>query len=199
VRPAFRSDHYEGFIRSRDILDIHCAPSDYLYTACEGKLSYGRTAFGEHVLQQVGWWGCSAATVQMIRLDYGMEPDPMELLLSHLGNGSSRTHQLELSGFQVFHFSKNFGAAVSFRRNDIPLLEDLIDQNGSAIVTVYPNKLGIHAIIIDSLSRNDGEVRIRDPFHGWSVTVPPAALRRLLRGPLDIVQVKLAGSSAVGE
>ncbi len=56
-----------------------------------------------------------------------------------------------------------------------------IQKNGSISVAVH-SELGSHQIIIDSINAN--QATIRDPFHGWRITIPTTELLKQFLGRL---------------
>lgn len=52
---------------------------------------------------------------------------------------------------------------------DIPNVKEWIKENGPVIVGVWVPYIGAHEIVVDSIDNK--EVVIRDPAHGWRVTM----------------------------
>lgn len=63
--------------------------------------------------------------------------------------------------------------AMVFIENRLSLLKTLqalIKKNGSAIVKVN-GPIGKHHVVVDDISPDFKNIRIRDPFHGWEITL----------------------------
>jgi hypothetical protein len=61
---------------------------------------------------------------------------------------------------------------------------------GPAQVDVFDREVGGHSIVVDSVKMHRDEAQLRDPMHGWAVTVPLAALNGRMQFPTTIVQAK---------
>ena len=136
------------------------------------------TEHGKAIILQQGKRGCTAATAAMLIMDHGKKPDLEELRNRNLGRDEDQINDIEKAGLVgVIHSAKN-----------LKTLKKLITNNGSAIVNVN-GKIGGHVIIVDNVSDDLSKVRVRDPYHGWEITVKSAAfLKEWDHG--KIIQVK---------
>ena len=174
------------FLHKQDIVSVHLDPKGFQHECGSTNIRYGRTEQGQHVLQQVGFFGGSAACVEMIRMDHELTLDSCHLNFSRFGGSDQRSHLLEQAGLDIFHFVKS-GERGSER--NLEYLEEQVGNRGSAIISIYPKGLGIHAIIVDELCSSLDIAKIREPFRGGALSVRASALERCLQGPLDILQV----------
>ena len=67
-------------------------------------------------------------------------------------------------------------------------LKRAIQAQGSGIVFV-DSGCGGHAIIVDSITESLSTAVIRDPFHGWQITVTGEALAKACGKHTKIIQV----------
>lgn len=122
--------------------------------------SINLVANNKYVIQQQATRGCTAAAVAMMLKDHGVEPEWYKLMISNLGTAKWMLDEIQLNGFNPIH---TVGASVIY-------LKTKIQDNGSAIVSISSDKIGGHVIIVDAIY--DYYVLLRDPYHGWQITVP---------------------------
>lgn len=122
------------------------------------------TQHGKAIIQQQATRGCTAATAAMLSMDHGAKADLFELRDRNLGNHANQIRDLRKAGIiGTLHDA----ASCSDLRN-------LILKHGSAIVNGMGSLSG-HVYIVDDISEDFNKVRIRDPYHGWEITVKGSA------------------------
>ena len=115
-------------------------------------------------MQQQATRGCTAAASGMLLMDNGYYPNPYKLRTRNLG-----TEEIMLSDLQI----RDINPFVSHISRLCELRQALLDQ-GSAIVSVK-KALGAHVIVADEVSEDLSKVRLRDPYHGWEITITSSA------------------------
>lgn len=166
-----------------EIIQVH---QGYPTQKITGRLLHGHTGTidanrSEHdkwVVQQVGARGCTAAASAMLILDNGGQVNVFRFKHTDLGTNESMCTAIE-------------GAGLKPRRTDLKSFDDLkplIDQFGSAIVSVDDPDIEGHVIVVDEIKGN--HARVRDPFHGWEITVKLKALKKRMWGLGEIIQIQ---------
>lgn len=140
-----------------------------------------RNELGKHVLQQQSTRGCTAGAVAMLLLDHQQKIDPEEMANSNLGMDHEMISLLKLAGLHPVH------SKPSSSGNPYIWLQDKVKINGSAIVTLDSDRMGAHVIIVDLVS--DEGVRLRDPYHGWDITVTVEGFMKYWQPRSGIIQV----------
>lgn len=171
------SIHYKGAVLFQDdeILGIDLHPMDYKPP------TWGVTRDGRSLVQQVGFRGCIAACASMMQLDRGVEPDRRWLESCNLEKKEHAVERLVWSGLAAMRV-RELGADIPRR------LEELIGLSGGILLGIS-GELGSHVIILDEVDRSEGMARIREPFHGWSITVQLESLLQRV-GYLSAVRVQ---------
>lgn len=122
------------------------------------------TKYGKAIIQQQATRGCTAATSAMLIVDNGKQPKISNLKMRNLGDDANQIKDMKEAGLKP----------VINTANTLLELRKLILKHGSAIVSVN-NKLGAHVIVADDISANLSRIRLRDPYHGWEITVTKEA------------------------
>jgi hypothetical protein len=128
----------------------------------------GRAKDGKWVIFQQGTQGCTAGSSAFLMLDHGVIPR-RDVLSGRTGAPMEIVEQ-DLN-------AQGLNAIVTLERTvpsaDLSALRDLILRNGSAAMRIkFGNHNGIgHAIVVDDISEDLTRVRLRDPWHGWDITV----------------------------
>ncbi|QDQ26288.1 hypothetical protein FNU76_07895 [Chitinimonas arctica] len=118
------------------------------------------TAHGKPIIQQQAARGCTAAVTAMLIMEHGKEPDVGALVSRNLGNSDLQACDIKKAGL----------LPIKNTVKDLKELKTAIDENGPAIVVLH-DKLGGHVVVADDVSADLAEVRLRDPHHGWEITV----------------------------
>lgn len=129
------------------------------------------TTYGKAIIQQQATRGCTAATAAMLIMDNGKQPNLHQLMRRNLGTDDDQIRDIENTGLK----------AITQPANTLQELQGLLIENGSAIVAVNV-KLGGHVIVVDEISEDLAKVRLRDPYHGWEITVTSKAFLKEWHG-----------------
>lgn len=116
------------------------------------KVTVYYTSNEKAIIQQISAKGSFEAAKYMLFLDHGSKFD-----LKRLAGIASNDIPTTLP-----HLASQAASLKNLRQ--------LILKNGSAIVTVN-GSIGKHHIIVDHVSSDYQHVRLRDPFHGWEITI----------------------------
>lgn len=183
AKPGDRIHNLNGeavFIRTDEIRALETPPSQHDRTI-DG-VPFGITSDGRHVMQQQGQRSSGAAAVAMLVMDYGGKPNTYCVKNYNLSTADEQVWRLEQAGL-VPIVARAGGGRTKLGQQ----LEDLIKKNGPGILSV-DGELGGHVVVIDRFSMTDNEAIIRDPFHGWSITVSADSI--LDRMPyLELIQI----------
>lgn len=133
------------------------------------------TKHNKSIIQQGASRGCSAGAAAMLIMDNGKKPSISEITTRNLGNNESMLREIKNAGLK--------GIQTSVK--NLSELRKAIIQNGSCIVHVNV-KLGSHFVVVDEVSEDLSQVRLRDPYHGWEITVTAKAfLKEWVAGKED--------------
>lgn len=143
------------------------------------------TEHGKWVIQQQATRGCTAAATQMLIKDHGGKVDASALRLRNLGSDETMVKDIRKAGLEPL---------VTKNVRDLKQVQDLVNQNGSAIISIGGELAG-HVLIVDALLQDSA--RIRDPYHGWEITVTRSALEKRFSAGNDVIQIapKVAGAT----
>lgn len=78
---------------------------------------------------------------------------------------------------------------TSLESNSLKTLRDQLLEYGSAIVSIIDPQAGCHSIIVDEVSKDLKQVRLRDPYHGWKITVSAEAFQSRWKGQ-TVIQIE---------
>ncbi|MBX7149680.1 hypothetical protein K1X76_11455 [bacterium] len=173
---SIRAD--KAFIRDDEILDYEAWPA--LHDRNINGVFYGITSDGRHVIHQASKRGCVMTCALMLALDHRISVDQNTLLNATLTN-----EQTAIQYFQDLGVTTYFNEIVEIKK-----LEVLITENGAAMVGIG-GEIGGHEIIVDYLSLRQNRAIIRDPYHGWSITISADSLNRrmLSEGAIPVLQI----------
>lgn len=118
------------------------------------------TDHGKAIIQQQATRGCTAAVIAMLVMDHGRKPDIEALHTTNLGTDETQASALKKAGL----------SAITTSVRDLSELRALIAKNGSAVVSGRG-----HVIVVDDIAKDLSTVRLRDPYHGWEITVTQKA------------------------
>lgn len=151
------------------------------------KKDLGRGVMAEYsennkaIIQQQATRGCTAATSAMLIADHGKNPDVLELMSRNLGDTSNQVDDIKRAGLKPLIIE------IDNSENQLNTLRKLIQKNGSAIIGIS-GELGGHVIVVDDISSDFKTARIREPYHGWEITVTGEALKERFQGG-TIIQI----------
>lgn len=137
------------------------------------------------VIQQQATRGCTAAAAMMLIYDAGKRISISALRTTNLGNTSLIQGFIKKAGLTpkvtVIPYTSTHDSSL------LKIIEELIQKRGSAIVSITSEEIGAHVIVIDAI-HSDLSVRLRDPYHGWAVTVTGQAFLNTFYGG-EIIQI----------
>lgn len=117
------------------------------------------------VLQQQAMKSCGHVCVAMLLMDLGFFPDLLKLK-EHLTTDDSRMEVLENYPCKEIRSEIEEETGEEFLKS----LQNKILKDGSAIIGI-DNGMGGHVIICDEIAEDLSTIRIRDPWHGWEITL----------------------------
>lgn len=179
------------FVKEEDILAIHpikylsnpfdktCKNVDSIEEQVEQAL--GITKSGEHVLLQQATRSCVPTCIAMLILDRGGHPNFEAVERIDLANNEQALDWIGEAGYKSKMTKLN-------KDNVAKQLADLIKQNGPGELGINDSKIGAHAIVLDAISLEDKTAQIRDPYHGWKITIKVDTLLRM--NPDNFIQIK---------
>lgn len=135
----------------------------------------GYTKHGKAIILQQAARGCTAAAVAMLVND----PDaclPPSSKLRVLDNNYLRMRNLGDFDWMKEDIESATGKPAkffSFITNNLKTFKRHLEQYGSCIVA-FKGELGGHVVVVDHINE-DFSVRLRDPYHGWEITVTKEA------------------------
>ncbi|MCX6990679.1 MAG: hypothetical protein NTX49_06435 [Chlamydiae bacterium] len=128
------------------------------------------TKRGKAIIQQQATRGCTAAVTAMLILDNDRAPNIRELSNRNLGNQEVMFRDLKDAGLTP--------ATTSY--SNLVELKSRLESCGSLICSMgFPS--GGHVIVVDEVSDDLSTVRVRDPYHGWEITVDADAFKKYAR------------------
>ncbi len=141
------------------LIDIEKCVSIRLHGA-DSSIPIGIYSDGKTMIQQQGVRGCVEACAAMLIEDHGKRSRAHIIRNANISNTEGLLTSLQRAGL------KARTARVPANIKDI---ERFISQYGSISVDINAEELGGHQIIIDSIQAD--QATIRDPFHGWRITI----------------------------
>jgi hypothetical protein len=139
------------------------------------------------IIQQRSAKGCTAAATAMLIEDNGIGHNSGELIKRALAKDERMRLDISEAGLEPILTKLEERSLVSLR--------ELIIENGSCIVTVG-GVIGSHVIVVDEVSPDLSNVRLRDPYHGWEITVTSQAFLEEWHNHDMVIQVKQPKPSA---
>lgn len=139
------------------------------------------TESGKHVILQQALKSCVPTCVAMLILDHGETPN-YELC---------RTTNLANSDQAVVWLKK---AKLESRISKIPedntkeFLSECLKAHGPGILGIHHPSISAHVVVLDEISLETNEAVIRDPFHGWMISVKLDALIPWVKNE-DFIQI----------
>jgi len=132
------------------------------------------------IIQQQSTDYCIGTIVAMLMMDNGKMPDIARL--ESTIKGDEKTIIREIRAVELNGEQKN--------AKDLLSLKDSIRDYGCAVVSTKVELVPF--IIVDEISADLSKVRIRDPYHGWEITVSSEAFQEQWI-PGKIIQIPLGG------
>jgi len=177
--------------QDNEIVKIHQVTRDDKLSS--EKLEVFRDDNGKVLFQQQARNGCVIASTYMLIADHGGKIDYGELYHARLTNykKSVKAIKKELnSTAKVFDLNIDKKLSLKTKQNNSNVLKFLkakIAEGGSILLGINYPGMGSHQVILDEVYE-DLNVRIRDPYHGWSITVKGDAFYNAL-SPTEMIQI----------
>ena len=125
------------------------------------------TKRGKAIIQQQATRGCTAAVTAMLIMDNGRAPNLWELISRNLGDDDVMFRDLRNAGLSP--------ATAPYR--NLEELKSSLESCGSLICSMsFPS--GGHVIVVDAVSDDFSTVRVREPYHGWEISVRADAFKK---------------------
>lgn len=169
--------HTSKFIEDHDILSIFPVGS-IRYLDPASAIPVGIYSDHKVMIQQQGTRGCVAACAAMMMEDRQRHWKMDRLAKTNLANEKHLLSWLKQA---------ELDAAIHEIQEGICELESFIKQHGS-ISCMISGELGGHAIILDQIDSN--QATIREPFHGWRITISTRLFMTMAGKKMTIVYVK---------
>ena len=123
------------------------------------------TENGKHVILQQAVKSCVPTCIGMLALDHGKPVNYEAIKIINLANQDDAIRWTKEAGLTP-------KITMLFTEiNHEAILTQCLKENGPGMLAIDHPILGGHAIIVDSMSRDTNTANIRDPFHGWALTI----------------------------
>ncbi len=183
------------FFEDKDILTLHRTTKQEVLKQGKEELTV-EYSDGKAIIQQVDTNFSSAinAAAAMLILDRGGKIDISAVKatrqIDYPSAFKEAKEDIEKAGLKAIHST----ISPNQDPDHLQKLAELISKNGSAIMNVLMGE--IHGeprgLIVDNLSFDSKTVRLRDPYHGWDITVSLDAFKKMIpqwSTSLDIIQI----------
>ncbi|AOB32126.1 hypothetical protein AKI39_17500 [Bordetella sp. H567] len=141
-------------------------------------IAIGRTHDGRNVVQQQSTRGCTAASTAMLILDQGFDFDPDQLRYRNMAIDERLHGDIRRAGLQVLQTQVDSMQALAAQ----------VKAAGPAEIGVFDLEIGSHSIILDAVDLDGGKAQVRDPYHGWAITIALNALTKRFSFPDRTIQ-----------
>jgi hypothetical protein len=141
--------------------------TEYLFYKVDVQIPIYYTEHNKPILQQQASRSCTAAATAMLILDHKKNINAQSLDSRNLGNDKDMLGDLSGAGLNPQVINMN-------NKKDLKELSERIKQNGSAATTLM-GRVGAHEVVVDEVSPDLEKIRLRDPYHGWEITVKKEA------------------------
>ena len=142
------------------------------------------TEQGRHVILQQAVKSCGPSCAAMLILDHGKKPDYDTIKHVSLSNTDQVAKWIEDAGLQ----SKKTDLSAE-KEDKVGALIKCLNKDGPGVLSIYHDEIHGHFIVLDAISIDDHTAMIRDPFHGWALTMKLNALIPWICSK-DFIQVK---------
>lgn len=115
---------------------------------------------GKTMIQQQAVRGCVAACEAMMLEDRGIKCNVNRLLGTNLATNEDLIGWLNGEGVK---------AKTAQLPQQADSIQNFIDKHGSLCLGIFEENIKGHQILLDSI--NQEQATIRDPFHGWRITI----------------------------
>ncbi len=123
------------------------------------------TEQGRHVILQQAAKSCGPSCAAMLILDHGKKPNYDTIRNISLSNTDRVARWIEDAGLQ----SKT--TDLSVEKDRVGALIKCLNADGPGVLSIRHDEIGGHFIVLDAISVDDNTATIRDPCHGWALTM----------------------------
>ncbi|MGZ3688845.1 MAG: hypothetical protein ACXVBW_11120 [Bdellovibrionota bacterium] len=183
--PLHDSERPMDFIQDKNILTVHePIDMDMLPNPGHHDIPVFVTKEHRHVIQRLTPRDSTAAVTAMLIRDHGRMPAVAELVNRRMGNIEMMKTDLMKAKLtpKIPHVMTGSNDSIN------QTLSALINRNGSIAVKVN-GEIGESWIIVDKVDLVKGKARIREPHHGWDITITLQELDRKLGNKIESLQV----------
>ena len=168
IKTVHRVTHKEFFANRREF--------SYKPTSSTTPVYIEYTKYVKPIIQQQATRGCTAAAVAMLLKERKKEICFSLLRTTNLGNTERMTRWITNASL----------TPIVTDVKELNSLTALLNKHGSAIISISGN-FGSHVVVLDHLNKE--YARLRDPYHGWEITVYRSALERYFMRN-EVIQIK---------
>ncbi len=125
------------------------------------------TEQGKHVILQQSVHSSISTCLAMLILDQGRTPNYQTMEGSHIDDHIWVMDWIKEAGFNP-KLTPLFNG-----RNQLEILVQRLEQrqNGPGLLSICHPDIGGHAVVVDAISTRANTATIRDPLHGWMLTM----------------------------
>lgn len=133
---------------------------------------------GKTVIQQQAKASCVNTCIAMLLYDLECTPDPTKIYSGHYTEPEDQAATFHAFGFGI----ELLLLAETSPRVMLQQLQRELKCKGSCLIDISGD-IGGHELILDAVSDDLSTVRIRDPYHGWEITVKSDAFLKRIIAP----------------
>lgn len=153
--------------KDEEILKISKIEKEIFLKKIKGFCTIALSENKKTVIQQIAFRGCGPTCVAMLLMDWGIPPNISQLWEASLTNANARKGLIEqhpgLKELRTELINEN-------KTEFLKKLQIHLQNNGSAIVGI-DGQIEAHCIICDEIASDLSTIRVRDPWHGWEITL----------------------------
>jgi hypothetical protein len=123
------------------------------------------TESGKHVILQQSGKSCVPTCVAMLVLDHAKAPNYRALQCINLASASQACEWMEQAGLVPLL------TWIDNSQNTARILRDCLRENGPGVLSIDHPEIRGHVVILDEISETENTAIVRDPYHGWSLTI----------------------------
>lgn len=171
------------FISANELLEVHPLKT------VDKIVAISQT--GRHVVLQQATRSCFPSAVTMLALDLKAPP-----LFTEMGNTNITTSARKAAYIQKTGLYSEVHKLEGSPGQKLDTLIKLVAKRGSGILSLLHPDLGAHSVVLDEVSLEKKRVTLRDPYHGWMVTLKLDPFLRWI-GDEFIQLIKVVNDSVV--
>ncbi|WP_068471301.1 hypothetical protein [Candidatus Protochlamydia phocaeensis] len=157
----------------------HIAECQSIRFTSKENIPIGVYADGKTMIQQQATRGCVAACAAMLVEDQGRNCDVRSLQETNLADEIRLLAWINKSGLK---------GGIATINGSPAKLRSLIQKHGSISIGISDRDIGSHQIILDDIDAK--KATIRDPFHGWRITIPTSELIKMAGKKIEAVYIE---------